>query len=60
MTVQQFMEQAKTNAKAKAIQMAKLELSIWDANHELQLKQFHGFTETTLQKRKQQLTLNNN
>ena len=56
MSVKDFLAQAKANAITKGKEMAKIELSVWDSNHEAQLKQFHGFTDTTLAKRKSKLT----
>lgn len=45
----------KAKAEAKAKQMRALELSIWDANHESELKAHFGFTGKTLAARKTSL-----
>ena len=55
--VQEFLAKAKANAQNKAIEMAKIELSVWDKNHESELIQNHGFTQSSLMSRKKQLNL---
>lgn len=53
--VQEFLAKAKENAQNKAIEMAKIELSVWDKNHETELIQNHGFTQSSLISRKKHL-----
>lgn len=55
MTTSLFLQQMKNKAEAKAKQMAALELSVWDENHERELKQYFGFTDAKLTQRKKQL-----
>lgn len=55
MTTSLFLQQMKNKAEAKAKQMAALELSVWDNNHENELKQHFGFTDAKLIQRKKQL-----
>jgi hypothetical protein len=54
--VQQFLAKQKQIAENKAIEMAKLELSVWNQNHESELKSSFGFTDKTLAQRKKQLS----
>jgi len=54
--VEQFLAKQKQIAENKAIEMAKLELSVWNQNHELELKSNFGFTDKTLAQRKKQLS----
>ncbi len=51
-----FLEEMKVKAEAKAVQMAKLELSVWNDGHEQELKQHFGFNDKSLAARKRQLT----
>jgi hypothetical protein len=53
--VQEFLAKAQENAKNKAVEMAKLELSIWDKNHETELKSQFGFSEIKIRNRKKEL-----
>ena len=58
MTTVSFLNQMKTKCKAKAKQMAALELTIYDnENHKNELKQHFGFTDKKLAKRKTELQL---
>jgi hypothetical protein len=51
----EFLNQMAIKAKTKAIEMAGLELSIWNEKHETGLKENFGFTDSSLRKRKQEL-----
>ncbi len=55
MTIQKFLAQQKAVCEQKAIQIARLELSIWDSNHEQQLKSYFKFSGKAIQKRKAEL-----
>lgn len=55
MDINQFLQQMKAKAEHKAKQMAALELSVWNSDHESQLKQNFGFTDKTLAIRKKEL-----
>ncbi len=57
--LQNFLNKAKVNADLIAVKMANLELSIHDnADHQKELKQYFGFTDKALAKRKVQLIRN--
>lgn len=53
--VDQFLQDMAAKATQTARRMAALELSVWDAKHEAQLKQHYGFTDDTLAARKRDL-----
>jgi hypothetical protein len=55
MTTQTFLQQMKTKCKAKAKQMASLELSVWNYKHESELKSNFGFTNKQLTNRRKEL-----
>jgi hypothetical protein len=55
MNTENFLLKMKIKAEAKAREMAALELSIWDRNHEKELKTNFGFTDKQLIERKQEL-----
>ena len=55
-TVEQFLAKQKQIAENKATEMAKLGLSVWNQNHESELKANFGFTDKTLAQRKKQLS----
>ncbi len=50
-----FLKKMQEKCQAKAKQMNALELSIWDAKHESELKKHFGFTDKKLADRKKQL-----
>ncbi len=54
--IQEFLAKAQENAKSKAVDMAKLELSVWDKKHETELSENFGFNQAKLNARKKQLT----
>jgi hypothetical protein len=54
--VEQFLAKQKQIAENKAVEMAKLELSVWNQNHESELKVNFGFTDKALAQRKKQLS----
>lgn len=53
--VADFLQQTKANGEAKSKQMAGIELSVWDNQHEHELKEHFGFNDKSLQKRKTEL-----
>jgi hypothetical protein len=53
-----FLAETKKKCEATARKMNKIELSIWDAQHEKELKENYGFTDKSLKARKQQLINN--
>lgn len=55
MSVKTFLEQMKSKCESKAVDMARLELTVWDTSHETELKNNFGFTDTKLAARKKEL-----
>lgn len=53
--VKDFMAKTKIKCEAGAKKFAALELACWDEKHEQELKQFFGFTDESLKKRKKEL-----
>lgn len=54
-TVEIFLAETKAKCEATAKRMAKLELSVWDNQHETDLVSDFGFTKKTVSERKNQL-----
>lgn len=55
MSVQDFLQQVKLNAEKKAKEMAALELSVWNEEHEKGLVENFGFTAKQAKERKTEL-----
>jgi hypothetical protein len=55
-TLTDFMAIAKAKAEKKAKEMAAIELSCWNNNHESELKEWFGFTDKLLLDRKEELS----
>ena len=56
MKTETFLQQMKAKCESKAKQMASIELSVIDnASHRQELKQYFGFTDKTIAKRKSDL-----
>jgi hypothetical protein len=56
MSTTDFLASMKQKCEAKAKQMNALELSIWNEKHESELKQYFGFTDKSLNDRKEYLS----
>jgi hypothetical protein len=52
---QDFWVRMKLKCEAKAKGMAKMEFSVWDSNHEDQLKKHFGYNDKRLLERKEEL-----
>ena len=53
--INDFLNQVKKNAEAKAKQLAALELSAWNDKHEAELIKYFGFNKQTVKQRKLEL-----
>lgn len=57
MNTNDFLQTIKKKCEAKNKEMAALELSVWDTNHEKELKEIFGFNDAKLKARKKDLQI---